>query len=51
MARSIKGKIAIENTGIASQNVKIYLQDFSYKSDGSMNYTAPLTNIKQMQTG
>ncbi|WP_407510106.1 hypothetical protein [Elizabethkingia anophelis] len=41
-----KGKIAIENTGIASQNVKIYLQDFSYKSDGSMNYTAPLTNIK-----
>ncbi|AQX84190.1 DUF3324 domain-containing protein [Elizabethkingia sp. HX WHF] len=41
-----KGKIAIENTGSTSQNVKIYLQDFSYKSDGSVNYTIPLTNTK-----
>lgn len=41
-----KGKVAIENTGSSTQNVKIYLQDFSYKSDGSINYTTPSTNTK-----
>lgn len=39
-----KGKIEMENTGSQSQNVKIFLQDFSYKSDGTINYSAPHTN-------
>jgi uncharacterized protein (DUF2147 family) len=39
-----KGKIAIENTGSKPQNVKLFLQDFSYKSDGSIYYSAPHTN-------
>jgi uncharacterized protein (DUF2147 family) len=41
-----KGKIAIENTGNQSQSVKLFLQDFSYKSDGTINYSAPRTNNK-----
>lgn len=41
-----KGKIAIENTGNQQQSVKLFLQDFSYKSDGSINYSAPHTNNK-----
>lgn len=36
-----KGKIAIENTDNTPQNVKIFLQDFTYKADGSINYSAP----------
>lgn len=41
-----KGKISIENTGSQPQSVKLFLQDFTYQSDGSINYTAPNTNIK-----
>lgn len=44
--RVYKGKISIENTGKAPQNVKIFLQDFSYQSDGTIYYTAPHTNEK-----
>ncbi|MDH6251277.1 hypothetical protein M2347_001004 [Chryseobacterium sp. H1D6B] len=41
-----KGKIAIENTDNTPQNVKIYLQDLSYKADGTINYSTPHTNEK-----
>jgi uncharacterized protein (DUF2147 family) len=41
-----KGKIGIENTGNASQNVKLFLQDFTYKADGSIHYTAIRTNSR-----
>ncbi|MCE3077288.1 WxL protein host-binding domain-containing protein [Chryseobacterium gwangjuense] len=41
-----KGKVTLQNTGNAPQNVKIFLQDFSYQSDGSIYYTAPHTNEK-----
>ncbi|WBV54874.1 DUF3324 domain-containing protein [Chryseobacterium daecheongense] len=39
-----KGKIALQNTGDKPQNVKIFLQDFSYQSNGSIYYTTPHTN-------
>ncbi|WP_326981206.1 DUF3324 domain-containing protein [Chryseobacterium sp. MYb264] len=39
-----KGKIALENTSSQPQNVKIFLQDFSYKSDGTIYYSTPHTN-------
>ncbi|PIF47777.1 uncharacterized protein DUF3324 [Chryseobacterium sp. 52] len=39
-----KGKIAIENTGNKPQNVKLFLQDFTYQSDGSISYTSLHTN-------
>lgn len=39
-----KGSIQIENTSNKPQNVKIFLQDLSYQSDGSIFYTAPLSN-------
>lgn len=41
-----KGKIAIENTDNKPQNVKIFLQDFTYLADGSINYTTPNSNDK-----
>lgn len=41
-----KGKISIENIGNQPQSVKLFLQDFTYQSDGSIHYTAPNTNIK-----
>lgn len=41
-----KGKIAIENTGNTTQNVKIFPQDFSYKSDGTITYSTVHTNSK-----
>ncbi|ASW76510.1 hypothetical protein IQ37_06480 [Chryseobacterium piperi] len=41
-----KGKVAIENTGSKPQNVKIFLQDFTYQANGSINYTEPHTNEK-----
>lgn len=41
-----KGKIEIENTGNQSQSVKLFLQDYSYKSDGTINYSTPQTNGK-----
>lgn len=41
-----KGKIAIENTDSKPQNVKIFLQDFTYHADGSINFTVPHTNDK-----
>ncbi|MFL9834829.1 WxL protein host-binding domain-containing protein [Chryseobacterium terrae] len=41
-----KGKIEIENTGNQSQSVKLFLQDYSYKSDGTIYYSAPHTNSK-----
>ncbi|MBB6372638.1 WxL protein host-binding domain-containing protein [Chryseobacterium shigense] len=39
-----KGKIGIENTGSTPQTVKLFLQDFIYKADGSINYTTIHTN-------
>ncbi|KPE49566.1 WxL protein host-binding domain-containing protein [Chryseobacterium indologenes] len=39
-----KGKITIENTGNAPQSVKLFLQDFAYHSDGTINYSALSTN-------
>lgn len=42
----VKGKISIQNTGTEAQNVKIYLQDLSYKSDGTIIYAQPNTHNK-----
>lgn len=39
-----KGKIEIENTGSKPQNVKLFLQDFTYQADGSINYKTLRTN-------
>ncbi|WP_076594845.1 MULTISPECIES: DUF3324 domain-containing protein [unclassified Chryseobacterium] len=39
-----KGKVAIENTGSIPQSVKIFLQDYTYHADGTINYTALRTN-------
>lgn len=39
-----KGKVAIENTSNAPQSVKLFLQDFTYHADGTINYTALRTN-------
>lgn len=39
-----KGKIAIENTGNKTQSIKLFQQDFSYTSDGTINYVSPYTN-------
>ncbi len=39
-----KGKVAIENTGSNPQSVKIFLQDYTYHADGTINYTALRTN-------
>ena len=39
-----KGKVAIENTGTSPQAVKLFLQDFAYHADGTINYTALRTN-------
>ena len=36
-----KGKISIENISSQPQNVKLFLQDFTYQSDGTANYTTP----------
>ena len=41
-----KGKIEIENTGNQSQNIKLFLQDYSYQSDGTIYYSTPHTNSK-----
>lgn len=41
-----KGKIAIENTGNSSQSVKLFLKDFGYHADGTINYTSLHTNNK-----
>lgn len=41
-----KGKISIENTSSQPQSVKLFLQDFTYQSDGSISYTAPNMNVK-----
>ncbi|WP_419869623.1 WxL protein host-binding domain-containing protein [Chryseobacterium sp. CT-SW4] len=41
-----KGKIAIENTDNHPQSVKLFLQDFAYQADGSINYTALHTNTR-----
>lgn len=41
-----KGKISLENTKNETQSVKIFLQDFTYQSDGSINYTEINTNVK-----
>lgn len=41
-----QGKIAIENNGKQSQNVKLFLQDFSYQADGTFYYSPPHSNIK-----
>lgn len=39
-----KGVIELHNTGKDSKNVKVYLQDVSYKSDGTTIYSEPGTN-------
>lgn len=39
-----KGKVAIENTGNNPQSVKLFLQDFSYHSNGTIHYTALQSN-------
>lgn len=39
-----KGKVEIENTDNAPQDVKIFLQDYGYKADGTVLYTNPGTN-------
>ncbi|SEH26922.1 Protein of unknown function C-terminal [Chryseobacterium culicis] len=39
-----KGKVSIENTGSNPQNVKLFLQDFAYHADGTINYTELHTN-------
>jgi uncharacterized protein (DUF2147 family) len=39
-----KGKVAIENTSNNPQSVKLFLQDFAYHSDGTINYSALRTN-------
>lgn len=36
-----RGKIAIENNGKQPQSVKLFLQDFTYQSDGTIHYSAP----------
>ncbi len=41
-----RGKISIENTGKQPQNVKLFLQDFSYQSNGTIQYSAPDSNIR-----
>ena len=41
-----QGSLEIENTGKETQNVKIFLQDLTYNSDGSIQYLAPQTNAK-----
>lgn len=39
-----KGKVSIENTSSNPQSVKLFLQDFDYHADGTINYTAVRTN-------
>ncbi|MEG0926612.1 WxL protein host-binding domain-containing protein [Chryseobacterium sp.] len=39
-----KGKVAIENTSKTPQTVKLFLQDFTYQADGTINYTTLNTN-------
>lgn len=39
-----KGKVSIENTSNNPQSVKLFLQDFGYHADGTINYTAVRTN-------
>jgi len=41
-----KGKIEIQNAGNHPQSVKIFLQDYSYQSNGVVEYNAPNTNHK-----
>lgn len=43
-----KGKISIENTSSQPQNVKLFLQDYVYHSDGSASYNIPdrVKNLK-----
>ena len=41
-----RGKIAIENNGNQPQNVKLFLQDFSYQSNGTIQYSAPGSNVR-----
>lgn len=44
--KAYRGKIAIENNGKQSQNIKIFLQDFTYQSDGTIHYSAPDTHAR-----
>lgn len=41
-----KGKISVENADSHTQNVKFFLQDFTYSADGSIVYSSPNTNEK-----
>ncbi|WP_426478138.1 WxL protein host-binding domain-containing protein [Chryseobacterium sp. CBSDS_008] len=41
-----KGKVAIENTSSNPQSVKLFLQDYTYHADGTINYTALRTNSR-----
>lgn len=41
-----RGKILLENNGNKLQNVKLFLQDFTYHSDGTIYYSAPDTHLR-----
>ncbi|KAA0129083.1 hypothetical protein FY557_05830 [Chryseobacterium sp. SN22] len=41
-----RGKIAIENNGKQPQSVKLFLQDFTYHSDGTIHYSPQGTHIR-----
>lgn len=49
--KNYKGKIVLENTGKETSQVKIYLQDVSYRADGTINYDAPSTEKKRSNAG
>jgi hypothetical protein len=46
-----KGKIAIENTGSTPQNVKLFLQDFTYHADGTLIILSCIPITEPMVTG
>ncbi len=41
-----RGKIALENNGKQPQSVKLFLQDFTYQSNGTIYYSAPDTHAR-----
>lgn len=42
--QTYKGKIELQNVGKETKNIKIFLQDMTYSSDGTTNYTEPGSN-------
>jgi hypothetical protein len=49
--KNYKGKIVLENTGKETSQIKIYLQDVSYRADGTINYNAPAKEKKRSNAG